>query len=89
MWGCSDTNDKGEIIEVVIAENDLYILNEKQATYLHPSAGNCNTIDSFFYPNIYLKNLDHGNPLIQQFFRKYNYLSAFKEIVFLLASKPH
>ena len=29
-----------------------------------------------------LKNLDHRNPLIQQIFRKYNYLSAFKEIVF-------
>ena len=29
-----------------------------------------------------LKNLDHRNPLIQQIFRKYIYLSAFKEIVF-------
>ena len=29
-----------------------------------------------------LKNLDHRNPLIQQIFRIYNYLSAFKEIVF-------
>ena len=29
-----------------------------------------------------LKYLDHRNPLIQQIFRKYNYLSAFKEIVF-------
>ena len=29
-----------------------------------------------------LKNLDHRNPLIQQIFRKNNYLSAFKEIVF-------
>ena len=29
-----------------------------------------------------LKNLDHRNPLIQQMFRKYNYLSSFKEIVF-------
>ena len=29
-----------------------------------------------------LKNLDHRNPLIQQIFRKYNYLLAFKEIVF-------
>ena len=30
-----------------------------------------------------LKNLDHRNPLIQQILRKYNYLSAFKEIVFV------
>ena len=29
-----------------------------------------------------LKNLDHRNPLIQQIFRKYNYLLLFKEIVF-------
>ena len=29
-----------------------------------------------------LKNVDHRNPLIQQILRKYNYLSAFKEIVF-------
>ena len=36
-----------------------------------------------------LKNLDHRNPLIQQTLRKYNNLSSFKEIVFLLASKPH
>ena len=30
-----------------------------------------------------LKNLDHRNPLIQQIFRKYNYLASFKEIVFV------
>ena len=29
-----------------------------------------------------LKNLDHRNPLIQQIFRKYNYISSVKEIVF-------
>ena len=29
-----------------------------------------------------LNNLDHRNPLIRQIFRKYNYLSSFKEIVF-------
>ena len=36
IWGCSDTNDRGEIIEDVIAENDLCLPNEKQPTYLHP-----------------------------------------------------
>ena len=30
-----------------------------------------------------LKNFDHRNPLIQQIFRKYNYLSTFREIVFV------
>ena len=27
VWGCSDTNDRGEIIEDVIAENDLCLHN--------------------------------------------------------------
>ena len=29
VWGCADTNDRGEIVEDVIAENDLCLLNEK------------------------------------------------------------
>ena len=33
--GCSDTRDKGVIIENFIAENDLCLFNNKQATYLH------------------------------------------------------
>ena len=35
LWGCLDTNDKGEIIENFIAENDLCLFNDKQPTYLH------------------------------------------------------
>ena len=35
LWGCSDTYDKGAIIENFIAENDLCLCNNKQATYLH------------------------------------------------------
>ena len=55
VWGCSDTNDRGEIIEDVIAENDLCLLNEKQPTYLHPPTGNYYAIDlSLCHPNIYL-----------------------------------
>ena len=45
VWGCSDTNDRGEIIEDVIAENDLCLLNMKQPTYLHPPTGNYYAID--------------------------------------------
>ena len=53
--GCSDTNDRGEITEDVIAENDLCLLNEKQPTYLHPPTGNYYAIDlSLCHPNIYL-----------------------------------
>ena len=55
VWGCSDTNDRGEIIEDIIAENDLCLLNEKQPTYLHPPTGNYYAIDlSLCHPNIYL-----------------------------------
>ena len=55
VWGSSDTNDRGEIIEDVIAENDLCLLNEKQPTYLHPPTGNYYAIDlSLCHPNIYL-----------------------------------
>ena len=55
VWGCSDTNDRGEIIENVIAENDLCLLNKKQPTYLHPPMGNYYAIDlSLCHPNIYL-----------------------------------
>ena len=54
QWGCSDTNDRGEIIEDVIAENDLWLLNEKQPTYLQPPTGNYYAIDlSLCHPNIY------------------------------------
>ena len=48
-------NDRGEIIEDVIAENNLCLLNEKQPTYLHPPTGNYYAIDlSLCHPNIYL-----------------------------------
>ena len=35
LWGCLDTNDKGEIVENFIAENGLCLFNDKQSTYLH------------------------------------------------------
>ena len=55
VWGCSGTNDRGEIIEDVIAENNLCLLHEKQPTYLHPPTGNYYAIDlSLCHPNIYL-----------------------------------
>ena len=54
VWGCSDTNDRGEIIEDVIAENDLCLLNVKLPTYLHPPTGNYAIDLSLCHPNIYL-----------------------------------
>ena len=55
VWGCTDTNDRGEIIEDVIAENDQCLLNKKQPTYLHPPTGSYYAIDlSLCHPSIYL-----------------------------------
>ena len=55
VWGCSDTNDRGEVIERVIAENDLCLLNEKQPTNLHLLTGNYYAINIYLcHPNIYL-----------------------------------
>ena len=54
-WGCSDTNDRGEIIEDVIAENDLRLLNEKTTYISSPPTGNYYTIElSLCNPSIYL-----------------------------------
>ena len=55
LWGCSDTNDKGAIIENFIAENDLCLFNNKQATYLHYPTRKYFSLDlAICYPNIYL-----------------------------------
>ena len=55
LWGCLDTNDKGEIIENFIAENDLCLFNDKQPTYLHSPTRNYFALDlSICSPNIYL-----------------------------------
>ena len=53
---CSDTNDRGEIIEDEIAENDLCLFNEKQPTYLHPPTENYYAIIDLplCHPNTYL-----------------------------------
>lgn len=55
LWGCSDQNKKGKIIEEFITENDLCLLNNKQPTYLHPAFGTYSAIDlSFCHPTLYL-----------------------------------
>ena len=55
VWGCSNTNDRGDIIDDIIAENYLCLLNEKQHTYLHSPTGNYYAIGlSICHPYIYL-----------------------------------
>ena len=38
--GRLNTNDKGEIVENIIAENDLCLFNDKQPIYLHSPTRN-------------------------------------------------
>ncbi len=55
LWGCSDQNNKGKIIEDFITENDLCIFNEKKSTYLHPAFGTYSALDlALCHPSLYL-----------------------------------
>ena len=39
LWGCTNTNYKGRIIEDFITKHDLVLLNDKSSTYRHPATG--------------------------------------------------
>ena len=55
LWGCSDTNDRGKILDNFIMENNLCLLNSNQHTYLHPGSGSFIAIDlSLLHPSLYL-----------------------------------
>ena len=45
QWGCKDTNKKGKILEMIINENDMWLLNNCALTYVKPSSGNHSAID--------------------------------------------
>ena len=45
LWGCTNTNDKGRIIEDFITKHDLILLNDKSSTYLHPATGSYSSLD--------------------------------------------
>ena len=45
LWGCTNTNDKGRIIEDFITKHDLVLLNDKSSTYLHPATGSYSCLD--------------------------------------------
>jgi Endonuclease-reverse transcriptase len=52
LWGCSCTNQKGLEMEKCLMQNNLCLLNNKSATYLHPETG---TLDlAFCDPTLYL-----------------------------------
>ena len=55
LWGCSDTNDRGKILEDFITENNLCLFNSNQHTYLHPGSGSFTAIDlSLCHPSLYI-----------------------------------
>ena len=55
LWGCSDTNDRGKILEDFNTENNLCLFNSNQHTYLHPGSGSFTAIDlSLCHPSLYL-----------------------------------
>ena len=39
VWGCRDLDIKGKQIEDFIANNNLFLLNDKVITYIHPASG--------------------------------------------------
>ena len=45
LWGCTNTYDKGRIIEDFITKHDLVLLNDKSSTYLHPATGSYSSLD--------------------------------------------
>ena len=45
IWGCKQTNPKGNKIENLINKNDLCLLNQKEPTYINASNGSTSAID--------------------------------------------
>jgi Endonuclease-reverse transcriptase len=45
VWGCNDLDNKGKLIEDFIANNNLFLLNGKTETYIHPATGSKSAID--------------------------------------------
>ena len=45
LWGCTDTNDKGQNIEEFITKHDLVLMNNKSSIYLHPATGSYSSLD--------------------------------------------
>lgn len=48
LWGCSDTDHRGTIIESILNANNINILNNGQATRVSTNTGNFSAIDISF-----------------------------------------
>ena len=65
---CTDTNDKGQIIEDFITRHDLVLLNDKSSTYLHPATGSYSSLDLIIcspviFPDFNWKNESNHFPI--------------------------
>ena len=59
LWGCKDSNQKGNNFEDFITKNDLCLMKDKTYTYLHPATGNFSSLDlSLCHPSFLLDRLD-------------------------------
>ena len=55
LWGNTDTDNKGDIVELFLNEYDICLLNGKDPRYLSPSTGKYSSLDlSLSHPAIFL-----------------------------------
>jgi hypothetical protein len=45
LWGSTNVNNRGKVLEDIIADNNLCLFNDDSHTYLHPTTGNYSTLD--------------------------------------------
>ncbi|MES9951106.1 MAG: reverse transcriptase domain-containing protein [Candidatus Thiodiazotropha sp.] len=55
LWGCSENNQRGKLIEEFIGKNDICLMNDTSSTYIHPATGNFSSLDlSLCHPSLLL-----------------------------------
>ena len=45
VWGNESYNSRGQMLEDLFSEMDLYILNDSSSTYIHPATGSTSALD--------------------------------------------
>jgi hypothetical protein len=45
LWGSTNYNNRGKVLENVIADNNLCVFNDDSHTYLHPATGHYSALD--------------------------------------------
>ena len=55
VWGCHDTNNRGNVIDSFIARNGLCLLNNGSFTYMSPATGSLSALDlALCDPSVFL-----------------------------------